>query len=57
LIQAHLDIFKHLEPIFRLYFETWKKVNTDARNWKALKKRNRIFGIPPMMTFEKFWKK
>jgi hypothetical protein len=55
LIQAHLDIFKLLEPIFRLYLETREKVNSDARDWKALKKRNGIFGIPPMMTSEK-WK-
>ena len=55
MIQAHLDIFKLLEPIFRLYLETREKVNSDARDWKALKKRNGIFGIPPMMTSEK-WK-
>jgi hypothetical protein len=55
LIQAHLDIFKVLEPIFRLYLETREKINTDLRDWKALKKRNGIFGIPPMMTSEK-WK-
>ena len=55
LIQAHLEVFKMLEPIFRLYLETREKVNTDARDWKALKKRNGIFGIPPMMTYEK-WK-
>jgi hypothetical protein len=55
LIQVHLDIFKVLEPIFRLYLETREKVNQDARDWKALKKRTGIFGIPPMMTSEK-WK-
>ena len=30
-------------------------MNLDARDWKSLKKRNGIFGIPPMMTSEK-WK-
>jgi len=55
LIQAHLDIFKIFEPIFRLYLETREKINNDSRDWKAFKKRNGIFGIPPMMTSEK-WK-
>jgi len=54
LIQAHLDIFKVLQPMFQIYLETREKINTDSRDWKSLKKRNGIIGIPPMMTSEKW---
>jgi len=54
LIQAHLDIFKHLQPMFQIYLETREKINTDPRDWKSFKKRNGLIGIPPMMTSEKW---
>ena len=44
-----------LQPMFLNYLETREKINTDPRDWKQLVKRNGIFGIPPMMTSEK-WK-
>lgn len=41
--------------MFLNYLETREKINTDPRDCKQLVKRNGIFGIPPMMTSEK-WK-
>jgi hypothetical protein len=55
LIQAHLDVFKMMRPLFLSYLETRERINQDERDWKALKKMKGIFGIPPMMTSEK-WK-
>lgn len=55
LIQVHLDVFKHMSPLFLKYLETRERLNEDQRDWKALKKRKGLLGIPPMMTSEK-WK-
>ena len=43
-----------MRPLFMKYLETRERLNTDERDWKALKKRKGIFGIPPMMTSEKW---
>ena len=55
LIDAHLDIFRQLSPLFQKYLETRERVNTDPRDYKALMKRRKV-QIPPLMTSEK-WKK
>ena len=55
LIDAHLDIFRQLSPLFQKYLETRERVNTDPRDLKALTKRRKV-QIPPLMTSEK-WKK
>ena len=55
LIDAHLDIFRQLSPLFLKYLETRERINTDPRDYKALMKRRKV-QIPPMMTSEK-WKK
>jgi hypothetical protein len=44
-----------MRPLFLSYLETRERINQDERDWKALKKMKGIFGIPPMMTSEK-WK-
>jgi len=44
-----------LRPLFLAYLETRERVNQDPRDWKALKKRKGVFGIPTMMTSLK-WK-
>lgn len=48
LIDAHLDIFRHLSPLFLKYLETRERINPDARDYKAFMKRRRV-PTPPCM--------
>jgi hypothetical protein len=54
LINAHSEIFNLLRPLFLKYLETRERLNPEPRDWKALKKRKGICGIPPMLTQE-YW--
>ena len=36
LIDAHLDIFRQLSPLFLRYLETRERINEDPRDFKAL---------------------
>ena len=54
LIDAHLDIFRQLSPLFLKYLETRDRINTDPRDYKSYQKRRRV-PIPPCMNATR-WK-
>ena len=47
LIDAHLEIFRQLSPLFLKYLE--QRINPDPRDFKAYLKRRRV-PIPPCMS-------
>lgn len=49
LIDAHLEIFRQLSPLFLKYLETRERINPDPRDYKAYQKRRRV-PIPPCMS-------
>lgn len=53
LIQAHLDIFKMMRPLFLKWLETRERVNCDEKDFKAMHKRKCV-QAPPLMTSQKF---
>ena len=48
LIDAHLEIFRHLSPLFLKYLETRERINPDPRDYKAFSKRRKV-PTPPLM--------
>lgn len=53
LIDAHLDIFRFLSPLFLKYLETRERLNEDPRDFKAYMKRRKV-PLPPCMTSARF---
>ena len=49
LIDAHLEIFRQLSPLFLKYLETRERINPDPRDYKNYLKRRRV-PIPSMMS-------
>lgn len=49
LIDAHLEIFRQLSPLFLKYLETRERINPDPRDYKNYLKRRRV-PIPPCMS-------